>query len=221
MRPNILALAAREVKGAGFASVFGRDPRRALFITFFYIFNVNFFGVLTKAWQFRACTGFQYRINYVLLILYRSPVDQPSDRRHRRYVITLLAWNDRLSVNIAEIDSQHKKLVDMVNELHDAMKAGKAETVMVHIVKEMKQYAASHFGLEERYMKSNNYPDYKPHKTEHDKFVAKVVQVEQDCKAGKCAMSMDILNFLSNWLVNHIKGTDKKYAPFLNNCGIH
>ena len=120
-----------------------------------------------------------------------------------------------------EIDNQHKKLVNMVNELHDAMKSGKAETVLMRIVKEMKQYAATHFGLEERYMKTNNYPDFKAHKTEHDKFVAKVVQVEQDCNTGKCAMSMDILNFLSNWLVNHIKGTDKKYGPFLNSCGIH
>jgi hemerythrin len=135
--------------------------------------------------------------------------------------MALLAWNDRLSVNIREIDGQHKKLVNMVNELHDAMKEGKAETILVQIVGEMKQYAASHFGLEEGYMQTNNYPEFKIHKAEHDKFVAKVVQVEKDCKAGKCAVSMDILNFLSNWLVNHIKGTDKKYSPFLNSCGLH
>ncbi|WP_029459002.1 bacteriohemerythrin [Solidesulfovibrio alcoholivorans] len=135
--------------------------------------------------------------------------------------MSLLAWSDRLSVNIAEIDKQHHKLVDMVNELHDAMKSGKTENVLMRIVKEMKEYAATHFALEERYMKGNNYPDYAAHKTEHDKFVAKVVQVESDCNKGKCAMSMDILSFLSSWLVNHIKGTDKKYAPFLNNCGIH
>jgi hemerythrin len=135
--------------------------------------------------------------------------------------MALMTWNDRLSVQIREIDSQHKKLVDMVNELHDSMKEGKAETILMQIVGDMKHYAASHFGLEEQYMKKHNYPDYPAHKIEHDKFVAKVVQVEKDCKSGKCAMSMDILNFLSNWLVNHIKGTDKKYGPFLNNCGVH
>jgi hemerythrin len=135
--------------------------------------------------------------------------------------MALLEWNDRLSVNIREIDDQHKKLVNMVNGLHDAMKEGKAEALLMRIVADMKQYAASHFGLEERYMKNNNYPDYPVHKSEHDKFVAKVVQVEKDCKSGKCAISMDILNFLSSWLVNHIKGTDKKYSPFLNNLDIH
>lgn len=132
----------------------------------------------------------------------------------------MLAWNDRLSVNIKEIDDQHKKLVDMINTLHDAMKAQKAESVLMGIVDSMKKYAASHFALEEKYMKQHNYPQYTAHKSEHDKFVAKVLQVEADCKSGKCTMSMDILNFLSNWLVGHIKGTDKAYGPFLNEKGI-
>ncbi len=135
--------------------------------------------------------------------------------------MALIEWNDRLSVNIREIDDQHKKLVGMVNRLHTAMKEGKADTISMQIVEDMKKYAASHFATEERHMKTHGYPGYREHKTEHEKFVAKVVQVEKDLKTGKCAMSMDILNFLSNWLVDHIKGTDKKYSPFLNQAGIH
>lgn len=132
----------------------------------------------------------------------------------------MLAWNDRLSVNIKEIDNQHKKLVNMINDLHDAMKSGKGEAILLDIVDEMKKYAASHFALEEKYMKAHNYPDFAKHKAEHDKFVAKVLQVEKDCKSGKCAISMDILNFLSSWLVEHIKGTDTKYGPYLNERGV-
>lgn len=135
--------------------------------------------------------------------------------------MSLLQWSDRLSVNIKEIDGQHQKLVDMVNRLHDAMKAGKADGILMQIVGEMKNYAAEHFGTEELHMQAHGYPDYAPHKNEHDKFVAKVVQVEGDLKSGKCAMSMEILDFLSNWLVNHIKGTDKKYSPFLNAAGVY
>jgi len=134
--------------------------------------------------------------------------------------MAMLAWNDRLSVNIKEIDDQHKKLVDMINNLHDSMKAGKADAVVLAIVAEMKKYAAAHFALEEKHMKAHAYPEFAKHKAEHDKFVAKVLQVEQDCKSGKCAMSMDILNFLSTWLVEHIKGTDKKYGPYLNERGV-
>ena len=135
--------------------------------------------------------------------------------------MALLEWSDRLSVNIREIDDQHKSLVEMVNRLHDAMKGGGADSILMGIVDEMKNYAASHFATEEKHMQIHKYPDYAVHKAEHDDFVAKVVQVESDLKAGKCAMSMDILNFLSNWLVKHIKGTDKKYSPFLNQAGVY
>ena len=135
--------------------------------------------------------------------------------------MALLEWNDRLSVNIREIDGQHKELVDMVNRLHDAMKGGKADAILFQIVAEMKKYAANHFATEERLFKAHKYPDFDAHHAEHTAFVAKVVQVEKDLTSGKCAMSMDILNFLSNWLVNHIKGTDKKYSGFLNQAGVH
>lgn len=135
--------------------------------------------------------------------------------------MALMEWNDRLSVKIREIDDQHRTLVNMVNKLHDAMKEGHADDIVMPIVAEMKQYAAIHFATEEKYFKLHNYPEYAKHKAEHDAFVAKVVQVESDLKSGKCAMSMDILNFLSQWLVNHIKGTDKKYSAFLNQAGVH
>lgn len=134
--------------------------------------------------------------------------------------MSMLAWNDRLSVNIKEIDDQHKKLVDMVNQLHAALKEGKGDAAALKLVDEMKKYAASHFALEEKHMKGHNYPEYLAHKAEHDKFVGKVLEVEKDCKSGKCAISMEILNFLSSWLVTHIKGTDKKYGPYLNERGV-
>lgn len=103
---------------------------------------------------------------------------------HRGFAMARLEWNNRLPVNVREIDAQHKKLVDMVNGLQDAMKAGKAETILLRIVEEMKQYAASHFGLEERYMRDNGYPEYLTHKSEHDKFVTKVIQVEKTARLG-------------------------------------
>jgi hemerythrin len=181
----------------------------------------HFFSRLTNTPGIAPCQVVTYRIKLIQFIPYAAPAGFPPSRNPRRYVMTMLAWNDRLSVNIAAIDKQHRKLVDMVNELHDAMKTGKTAPVLLRIVNEMKEYAATHFSLEERYMKNNNYPEYQAHKMEHDEFVAKVIRVENDCKTGKCAMSMDILSFLSRWLVNHIKGTDKKYGPFLNNCGIH
>ena len=135
--------------------------------------------------------------------------------------MALLNWNDSLSVGVKEIDGQHGKLVDMVNQLHEAMKQGKADTVMMGIIQEMKRYAANHFATEERLMTTHNFPGYAAHKAEHQAFVGKVEALEADLKSGKVAVSSAILDFLSKWLVNHIKGTDMKYSSFLNAAGVH
>lgn len=44
--------------------------------------------------------------------------------------MALFVWSDKYSVNINEIDNQHKKLVDILSSLHDSMKAGKGSEVL-------------------------------------------------------------------------------------------
>jgi hemerythrin-like metal-binding protein len=131
-----------------------------------------------------------------------------------------LTWNDRLSVNIAEIDGQHKKLVAMLNKLFEAMTEGQADEAMIDLVGEMKLYAVSHFALEERLMKQHDFPGLADHKAEHAVFVDKASEVDRYCRQGQFSMSQDVLTFLSKWLLNHILDTDRKYGPFLNKCGV-
>lgn len=133
----------------------------------------------------------------------------------------MLEWNDGLSVNVAEIDAQHKGLVDMVNRLHDSMLQENAASVLLDIVDEMRSYTVEHFGAEERHMDAKAYPDSSEHKSEHAAFVEKVNQVAADCRAGNAALSMDVLNFLSGWLVTHINGDDKKLGAYLNSVGVN
>lgn len=135
--------------------------------------------------------------------------------------MAMLAWNDSLSVNVAEIDAQHKGLVDMVNKLYDSMRQDHAASVLLDIVDEMGEYTVVHFGTEERHMDEKGYPDSAAHKAEHAAFVEKVTQVTAECRTGTTALSMDILNFLSGWLVTHINGDDKKLGAYLNSVGVH
>ncbi len=132
----------------------------------------------------------------------------------------MLAWDDSLSVNIDEIDSQHKVLVDMINGLHEAMRTGKGVKVLERLVDGLKNYAVEHFGVEERYMEKYKYPGYLNHKKEHERFVGKVLEFETAFKQGKASLTMDVMHFLKDWLVGHIKGVDKKYGPFFNERGI-
>lgn len=131
----------------------------------------------------------------------------------------MLEWNDSLSIRVAEVDAQHKALVDMVNHLHDSMRGAASGEALLGIVNDMRRYSEDHFTTEERLMDQYGYPDPSGHKKEHADFIAKVAQVESDCKAGKASLSMDILNFLCNWLVTHIDGEDKKMGQHLVSQG--
>lgn len=129
-------------------------------------------------------------------------------------------WEDRFSVGIAEIDMQHQKLVQMLNELYDAMKAGKGNDVLGKVLNGMIQYTASHFATEERYMKLHGYPDFAVHKKEHDSLTQQVLELQEQFKAGQPVLSMKVGTFLKGWLVNHISGTDMGYSPFLRAKGL-
>jgi len=129
--------------------------------------------------------------------------------------MSFMQWNSNLSVGIEEIDNQHKKLIEIINTLNDAMKTGKGSESLSGIVSELIEYTKYHFTAEEALMKDNNYPGYLSHKAVHSTLVEKVRDIELDLKAGKIALSVQVFAFLKDWLVNHIQGEDKKYAPFL------
>ncbi len=134
--------------------------------------------------------------------------------------MALINWNDSLSVNIKEIDVQHQRLISIVNELHDAMKSGKSKEILGKIFIGLQQYVATHFATEEKYMSQFNYPDYNAHKIEHTKLTQKVVELQKKFENGDPVLTLELMNFLKNWLQQHIIGTDKKYGPFLNSRGI-
>ncbi len=132
----------------------------------------------------------------------------------------LINWSDSLSVNVAEIDQQHQKLVAMINELNDAMRQGKGKEALKHIVSGLISYTGTHFKTEEQYFDRFGYPDADSHKKNHADFVQKVMEFNNGFEKGKFGLTLEIMNFLSNWLQTHIKGTDKKYSKFFNDNGL-
>ena len=122
----------------------------------------------------------------------------------------LIDWSDNLSVNVAAIDQQHKRLIAMINELNDSMKVGKGKDVLGKIVGSLISYTATHFQTEERYFDQYGYPDTDDHKKEHAAFVKKVGDFKEGFEKGSLSLTIQVMDFLSDWLKNHIMGTDKK-----------
>jgi hemerythrin len=130
-----------------------------------------------------------------------------------------MAWTDNLSVSVMEIDNQHKRLIDLINNLYDAMKMGKGKDVLSVTLDELAAYSVEHFSAEERYMQKYSYDGYTAHKAEHDAFIQKVTEFKQGFEAGKALLSIEVMNFLRDWTVNHIAEVDTRFGAFLNTKG--
>ena len=134
--------------------------------------------------------------------------------------VTLITWSDRYSVGIGRIDAEHQKLVALVNELYAAILENKQAAVVGKSLDGVAAYTISHFSSEESVMKRHGYPDFTEHKAEHDKLVVQVKQLQAELRAGKPALSQEVMNFLQTWLLSHILGMDKKYSSHLQKAGV-
>jgi hemerythrin len=132
----------------------------------------------------------------------------------------LMTWKDDYSVKIQTIDSQHKKLIDLLNQIYDASRVGKGKEILGKILNELVTYTKIHFATEEEFFKKFSYPGYLQHKTEHDKLTKQVTDFQEQYASGRVTLSIEIMQFLKDWLNGHILGTDKKYTEFLNSKGL-
>lgn len=134
--------------------------------------------------------------------------------------MALITWSDSYGVKVKQFDDQHKKLINMVNDLHDAMRVGKGKEVLEKIMAGLIQYTNTHFADEERLMKLLGYPGYERHKKEHNLLVMQVIDVQRKYNEGGAVLSQSVMTFLRDWLQKHIQGVDENYGPFLNGKGV-
>ena len=132
----------------------------------------------------------------------------------------LFPWEDSYSVNKGIVDTQHKTLVSMVNELHQAMAGGTGKDKLGKILSNLIHYTQGHFATEERLMQSHAYPDFLAHKAEHEHLTGTVMDFQRRFLLNEVGLTTEVMGFLKEWLSKHILSSDKKYSPFLNAKGV-
>lgn len=121
--------------------------------------------------------------------------------------MTIVQWGPALEIGITEIDYQHRNLVSMLNALHNAVDAGEPREHLGEILEELDLYVINHFATEERVMERLNFEFIEQHKLEH-RDLALAVQRHREAFARGEDSAQELLQFLINWLLTHIAGSD-------------
>ncbi len=126
-----------------------------------------------------------------------------------------LIWDNSLSVQIQEIDEDHRRLVDLFNILNHSVEEGDAPDYIEAVMEELISCTVWHFRHEERLMLKYAYEDFEEHKTEHQELIESARALQQTfLQEGKPISSADI-EFLEHWLTGHILGADMKLGSYL------
>lgn len=138
------------------------------------------------------------------------------DTNKKAVEVDAIPWKSEYNVTIQSIDDQHKVLVKLMNDLNNAMLHEKGKNEIGRIIKGLVDYTEYHFNYEEGLLKKYGYPDFDNHKKLHVKFVDQIKTVLNEFESGEKEMSKEVMDFLKNWLIQHIMGTDTKYVDLLH-----
>jgi hemerythrin len=128
-----------------------------------------------------------------------------------------IQWRESLSIGVAEIDNQHKELLQHFDRLLSACEEGKGMLELKNLLEFLKQYVQTHFSDEEAIQRQNNYPGYDDHRKEHDAFVVRIKKLQAEIDSDGVAVYhvIETNNMLFKWLINHISKVDKELGRFL------
>ncbi len=124
-------------------------------------------------------------------------------------------WTKEFSVGVEEIDDDHKRLLALVNDLHDAVEAGAAWNVLDNVLDGLTLYVTYHFAHEETLFTRTDYPGYERHRRQHQALTITVHEIQQDFQDHALeTLPHQVLEFLKNWLYEHILGSDRAFAVY-------
>ncbi len=130
----------------------------------------------------------------------------------------ILKWEPSLATGFEEIDLQHKKLILVIEEVHEAMQLPRGDGYELRMAKELKKltdYTEYHFQAEETFMRRYSFPGYEEHRKRHEAFVSQIAGQLKLLGAAGPDEGYNFYRFLGNWLLAHIAKEDQSWAAFI------
>jgi hemerythrin len=129
--------------------------------------------------------------------------------------MSLVRWKDEYLTQVVEIDDQHRRLVDLINQIYDLMRSGRDQESIAEALGEVVDYTRFHFATEEKFMEQTSYPHRDPHQAEHERLVDQIRELRRSIQDGRIVVSMNEMYFLKDWLLTHFQGPDRGLAAHL------
>ena len=126
-----------------------------------------------------------------------------------------ITWKSTFEIGFSEIDEQHKIYINLLNELHEAQSKGTSQHVIKEALANFLDYTHYHFDTEEKLFKQYDYPLAKEHLEEHSYFIDKVKKFQLNSQKNDLLLSLKTIDFLKDWTINHILGTDQQFSDFI------
>ena len=129
---------------------------------------------------------------------------------------TWVEWDESLSVGIDAIDEQHRYLVDLINDLYEVVSKKSGAREVARLIKATDAYAKVHFRAEEQMMQHYEYAGIQQQEQQHHAFEAKIREFYEELHDNPLVAQFDVLSFLRNWLIHHIRVEDSKLRSLVN-----
>ena len=133
----------------------------------------------------------------------------------------ILTWSEEFSINVAEIDAQHKTLLEHVNNLHAGVEAQIDKDKLRRMVVDLVDFARLHFSTEEKLMKKHGMEHSKKHLKEHKALLRHLEHIVDGVSKGKYPTFYSDYDISNDWFLAHIMGYDKKMGEYLNSKGVY
>lgn len=132
-----------------------------------------------------------------------------------------LEWSNKLSIDKGLVDQDHKKLLEIVNNIREALQSSDNKKTSLVLLGELKDYTHYHFAREEKLQEVTNFPKLKHHIEEHNDMIVQLNDLIKEVKG----LSEDVLSdavvektseFLRSWLLDHVVQHDLEMKPYIS-----
>ncbi len=129
-----------------------------------------------------------------------------------------LVWHDGLATGLAEIDTQHRRLIELIGSLAAMQDAPAERARLVEVYEELRHYTHYHFETEAALMDAwpVNPVNRARHLRAHAGFVRYLERVGELVADPQAEVVDNLLAFLARWLLHHITGVDARLAQEIN-----